>query len=269
MLNEHLNIVITAGGTVESIDEVRSINNLSSGKLGSYLCSETIKLIENNPHVISCAIHYIVAKTAIKPHVESNDKISVKLYEVTDTNSIKNTVEELLNKVHIDYFIHSMAISDFTPKMIVDVNDLVQELYEKVMKIKENSNEAIMKAEIDSIIRNPRYAINRQQKVSSKADVMMLLEKTPKIISLVKDKNKQTYLVGFKLLRNVEEAQLIEAANKLTRDNGCDLVLANDLQYIIDGEHIGLLIKSGKVINRFNGKQSIAKGIIEEMFRSL
>ena len=72
-----MKVVITAGGVKEKIDEVRSITNSSSGKLGkkiahTFLCREEVELI------------YIYAGIA-----EPIDDIRVKNIYIKDTNDFE------------------------------------------------------------------------------------------------------------------------------------------------------------------------------------
>ena len=71
-----MNIVITAGGTIEPIDDVRAITNFSSGKLGSKIANKLVQLsnVEN--------IFYVCSQNAIKPN--NNKKISHIISNMAD-----------------------------------------------------------------------------------------------------------------------------------------------------------------------------------------
>ena len=90
-----MKVVITAGGVKEKIDEVRSISNSSSGKLGkkiahTFLCREEVELI------------YIYAGVA-----EPIDDIRVKNIYVRDTNDLLNVVTDILTNNKIDIYMDS------------------------------------------------------------------------------------------------------------------------------------------------------------------
>jgi phosphopantothenate-cysteine ligase len=80
------------------------------------------------------------------------------------------------------------------------------------------------------------------------------LKQLPKLISRVdewlcdagKDRAK---LVGFKLLVNSKDYELIDAAKRSLKDNGCDMVVANDLQEIKDNNHKIHLVFYDKVLH--------------------
>ncbi|PKM95160.1 MAG: hypothetical protein CVU84_07505 [Firmicutes bacterium HGW-Firmicutes-1] len=259
-----INIVITAGGTVEDIDEVRKITNTSTGLLGTFLCDEAIMYMEQN-EIIDYRIHYVASATAMKPEIEDEALNHVELYEVTNTESVLKTIREIFSKQKIDFFVHCMAISDFTIDHIIPIDLLAEEIRQK---LQDASKEDWVQL-ITDIIKNPKGTISQEKKVSSGDDLILTLKKTPKIISTLKEYNKDLFLVGFKLLKNVSEDELITAANKLEEKNGCDLVLANDLQSIQEGNHTGLLIKNSEVIGRFEGKKNIAKAIVYQMLKGV
>ncbi|MCL1815082.1 MAG: phosphopantothenoylcysteine synthase, partial [Treponema sp.] len=57
-----LNILVTSGGTTEHIDAVRSISNMSTGKLGSIIAEKFAgeSVVEK--------VFYVCSKKAFKPH---------------------------------------------------------------------------------------------------------------------------------------------------------------------------------------------------------
>ncbi|PKM51294.1 MAG: phosphopantothenate--cysteine ligase [Firmicutes bacterium HGW-Firmicutes-7] len=259
-----INMVITAGGTIEDIDEVRKITNTSTGLLGTFLCDEAIMYMEQN-EIIDYRIHYIASTTAIKPELDEEALNRVAFYDVTNTDSVLQVILDIFSKQKIDFFIHCMAVSDFTTKHLIPIHTIAEEISNKLHDApKENWIELI-----EDIINNPKETINQEKKVSSKTDLILTLKKTSKIISILKEYNKDLFLVGFKLLKNVSEDELIEAASLLEEKDKCDLVLANDLQSIIEGNHIGLLIKNKEVIGRYEGKKNIAKAIIYQMLKGV
>jgi len=90
-------IIITAGGTVEKIDDVRSITNRSSGKMGVALAEEC--------YLRGADVLLLRAKNSVVPRY----LIKEKIFE---------TVEDLLNSIRInikgtDIFFQTAAVSDF------------------------------------------------------------------------------------------------------------------------------------------------------------
>ena len=228
------NIIITSGGTSEYIDTVRRITNSGRGTLPRLVAEKLLK--NNDNHVI-----YIHTKGALKPTNHDN----LTLIEVTDTESVKNTVEEMLSKNKIDWFVHSMAISDYT----VDYVSSAEKLYDYLQK--EGLN-------IDNI-KNNENIYNTNEKISSnEEDIIIKLKKTPKIINLIKQISPSTKLIGFKLLTDVTEDELIKVGYELLIKNKAEYVIANDLKHIKEGNHKAFLINKQKNPIKLEGKEEIS-----------
>ena len=232
-------IVITAGGTSEKIDNVRKITNSSSGKLGMTIANHLLK--ENDDLII----YYVCSKNSLRPL----DK-RIKVIEIDGTISLKNKIENLLLNEKIDYFIHSMAVSDYMTDYVTTI-----ERIKASIKNTSNLEEAFSNIEI----------INGNKISSYEDNLVIVLKQTPKIISIIKDLSPQTYLVGFKLLDDVSKEELISVAKKLRDKNKCDLVVANDLATIRNGEHIAYIIDKNNEIEESHGKDDIAKKLVRRM----
>lgn len=237
-------IIITAGGTSEKIDNVRKITNSSSGKLGCMIANKLIELHEEKIN----KIYYICSKNSIKP---SHEKI--KIIEIFDTQDLEMTIRNLLNGNNINYFIHSMAVSDYAVDYVTTAESLA-------LNIENNPGKDIL----DLICKNKENLTD--SKISSNQENLIIkLKKTPKIISLIKKISPSTYLVGFKLLDNVSEENLINTAVNLKNRNKCNLVVANDLENIRNGNHKAFIIKTFDDYITAYGKEDIAKKLIEVM----
>jgi len=83
-------------------------------------------------------------------------------------------------------------------------------------------------------------------KVRSNDMFSIKLKQVPKLIYRVKEWAPDVKLVGFKMLVNSKSNELFEAARKSMTENGCDMIVANDLAEIRDNNHrVHLLTKSG------------------------
>ncbi len=233
-------IIITAGGTSEKIDNVRKITNSSSGKLGMTIAN---RLLEENNDLI---IYYVCSKHSLKP----TDK-RIQIIEIDGTIDLKNTIESLLTNEHINYFIHSMAVSDY----MIDYVTTIERIKKSMKK----------HSDMDNAFKN--IEIIGESKISSYEDnLVIVLKPTPKIISIIKNLSPSTYLIGFKLLDGVTKEELIEVAKRLRNKNNCDLVVANDLSNIRNGDHIGYIINKTNEIEEAHGKDDIAKKLVRKMF---
>ena len=224
--------VITSGGISEKIDNVRKITNSSSGKLGMTIANH---LLESKSDI---TIYYVCSKNALRP---SNTR--VKIIEVAGTLDLKDKVESLLKNEKIDYFIHTMAVADYTVDYVTTVDKMKK-----------------------SFLNNGDMEVIKDTKISSyENNLVLVLKPTPKIISLIKEESPLTYLVGFKLLDGVSKKELIEVAKRLRDKNKCDLVVANDLEDIRNKEHKAYIIDKEDKVVEASDKEDIAKKLVRMM----
>ena len=258
-----IHFVITAGGTEEDIDGVRKITNFSTGNLG-WLILETMLKKMDESGISDFHIHYIHGKNAMKRELEKSQTSHVTFLPVTDAQSTFETVCNVLQENHIDFFIHSMAVSDFSFSYAVNTMQLALELS---VRISGNPNLSV--DEIEEILQNPTTKYSANHKISSSDSIFIALKPAPKIISLIKQLSPKTYLIGFKLLRNVSEEELLQTAQKLAENNSCDAVLANDLSSISENSHKAFLLKENKIIGEAVNKKAVAEMIVNHCFENI
>ncbi len=244
----NMKVLITAGGTSEPIDPVRTITNSSTGRLGVEIARAFAKL-ENVEK-----IYYVCGKRAVLPDSEKTE-----IMPILSTNDLVNAVKKVFAGDAPDAVIHSMAVSDYTVSRVTTL-DALAEAAEKAAGGSADFRAALMNAE----------AIDNTKKVSSYVDDMaVFLTKTPKVISMFKDMPKKPVIVGFKLLSGVPEEELIDVAFNLLRKNECDFVLANDSTQITGDLHRGYLVDAEKNIKQFETKAEIAAGIAKAVTEKL
>ena len=247
-----MNVLISAGGTRERIDPVRGITNTATGRLGSLIAACFDKAPETE------RIFYICGRGA--PHPESA-KAEVTVIE--DTAGLEKAVRGILQNQQVDAIIHSMAVSDYRVRNVTTparIADTAINLAQDLCLLRSSLIEAIDKAP----------SLGQDTKISSdEKRLVIVLEPTPKIISLFHTLAPQALLVGFKLLDNVPHETLIDTAWKLLEKNHCAFVLANDARDIEYDAHIAYLLDRDRQIRRFETKQEIAMGITENVFTQL
>ena len=235
-----LKILITAGGTTEKIDSVRNISNSSSGKLG-------IKIANAFKDKFNDAEIYFVHSYKVE------ELPYAKNYSIKTVEDLEKTMLKLLSEEKIDIVIHSMAVSDFTTNFVFDIN----KLQEKIVNNKENITDKIFMELLEE------SKIDNTNKILSNANVSINLKNTPKIIEMIKKTSPRTFLVGFKLLDDVNDNELFDVGFNLLRKNRCNLVIANDIKKIRSGNHEALFIYPEKTYDKFIGKDEIAKKLVE------
>ena len=143
-----------------------------------------------------------------------------------------------------------MAVSDYTTDYITTIEKIKSKI-----KTTRNVEEAFLNIE----------TIQSNKISSNENNLVIVLKKTPKIISMIKKLSPETYLIGFKLLDGVSKKELVESAKKLRDKNNCDLVVANDLSTIRKGKHVAYIIDKNNVIEKAISKEEIAKKLVRRM----
>lgn len=249
---DYMKVLITAGGTTEPIDSVRSITNTSTGKLGSIIAETYEKIYDVTK------IYYVCGKNSILPQ---SKKVDVRY--VDTVVSLEHTVRNIINNDSIDIIIHSMAVSDYRVKAVTSAAMLSSSLYSKLDSLT-NNKQQLTDNFIISLFQNTESIINNDGKIGSNINNLLLcMEQTPKIISLYKTIAPEALLVGFKLLDYVSVEELIDTAYQLLKNNHCNFVLANDLKNISKDQHIGYLVDENKQYIKFTTKQEIAEAIVK------
>ncbi|HEP1280565.1 TPA: phosphopantothenate--cysteine ligase [Streptococcus pyogenes] len=224
-----MKLIITSGGTTEPIDAVRGITNHSTGQLGKLITERFLQYHHD--------VTLVTTKTATQPLPNEH----LRIIEVETVNDLMAALKDQVP--HHDILIHSMAVSDYTPVYMTDLEQVSQA---------DNLNCFLCEH-------------NSEPKISSASDYQVLfLKKTPKVISYVKQWNPNIKLVGFKLLVNVPQEELIKVARASLAKNHADYILANDLVDIQTGMHKALLISNNEVASA-DTKEAIADLLYERM----
>jgi phosphopantothenoylcysteine decarboxylase/phosphopantothenate--cysteine ligase len=190
-----LKLLVTAGGTQEKIDSVRRISNISSGQTGF----EIAKLF----HGLGCQVQLLLSENSTV--LEQAKILFPNLILFSDHQSLDAEIKKQL-LAHFDGFIHTAAVSDY------QVHSVLNHKGQQIAKRKRGSD--------------------FEDKISSDLDTLTLkLQKTSKIINQIKmrSKNKEIFLVGFKLTTNLSEAESLSKIQALIKAANCDLVVHNDI----------------------------------------
>lgn len=239
-----MRILITAGGTSEKIDQVRSITNHSTGRLGQTLAEHLANKPENT-------IDYVTTTHAIHPNAKEN----IHIHLIESTQELFSTLESLLKQQTYDAIIHSMAVSDFTPAFSLSEEQFVDRF--PLEKTPDAFSEWVTENETLS---------DAQSKISSDTDhLVLVLKKTPKIIQFLRKWQPDAKIVGFKLLVDVPKEQLLAVAEKSLRTNQTDFIFANDLTEIHGDHHHGYLLFADGTIKEAQTKKEIAELIAKNL----
>jgi phosphopantothenate-cysteine ligase len=253
-----MNILITAGGTGERIDHVRSITNMSTGRLARVV-AETLAASEAAERIL-----YVCGERATRPRCAKTDIIPVG-----SAADLSETVTALCREHRIDAIVHAMAVSDYTVRAVSDCGALAESVLSRLVAPENPIFAAKDQGAALAMLRDAfmhAECFPRDGKIPSDAeDLVIFLQRTPKVISMLRGLAPKAVIIGFKLLDGVTEARLIETAQALLRRNDCDFVLANDLQNIGGDAHIGHLIARDGSRVTYGSKEEIARGITEAL----
>ncbi len=232
-----MKILITAGGTLEKIDQVRTITNNSTGEMGLKICNELSKIDD-------VEIYYLNTKTSMKP--KNGFSYNVFPIEVNDTQSVFEKMKEIIQTNKIDYVIHSMAISDYKVEKVFTCENIDNALNKSVIT---NSEDLL----------NHLEGIDTSSKISSNLDTMFIqLTKTPKIIDLIKEWDSNIRLISFKLLTDASEERLTKISKKQKSRTKSDVVIGNTINN--DGSYKILWVQKKKA-KELKNKKEVAKRI--------
>jgi phosphopantothenoylcysteine synthetase/decarboxylase len=220
-----MRILVTAGGTKVPIDPVRHIGNDSKGTFPAAIAKE---LLHRNAEII-----YLVSKDGKSPF-----SISFDFY--------KNREMKQVNDFADAFNFAERHRARYEEHRFRNFGDYIAVLGELVSDLKPDA--VLLAAAVSDYLVEP--AMN---KIRTGADLTLNLYPADKVIRKIKLWCSHTFLVGFKLLNDVSETELVNNGISLLKTNRCDLVVANDLKSIRDGCHTIFTIEpkdSGHVATR-------------------
>ena len=228
-------VLITGGPTNEYIDEVMKITNMSSGKVAIRMAEI---FVEGNYEVT-----LLLTKT-IK-YEPKTDNITVVRFETTD--ELERAIKAESERQTYDAVIHSAAVADYKPEFSFRMEDMAYELANYVQeKGKSVSDTNELWNDIFGILTNPDCKVNDSSKISSnESHLTVKLGLTTKIIYNLRKWFPDALICGFKLLENVSEQELVDAAMRVIDKSGVNMVFANDLAELRKGNANRMVIVAG------------------------
>lgn len=225
-------ILITGGPTNEPIDEVMKITNMSTGSLSLDLANKAVQS--------GCGVTLIVTNSVTNNARYDNYKLGkhphVKTVTIETTqdmyDALKTEAEGFQNYAAV---IHASAVGDYTPQFSFRMSAMAEELADALVNTKVSDREALKK-KILNILTDPECKVDDESKISSyEPHLTVKLTLTTKLIANLRSWFPEALLIGFKLLDNVSKEYLFEVAQKLCIKNNMDLILANDLAELRQG----------------------------------
>ncbi len=238
-----MNVVVTGGGTIAPIDDVRQIANISSGRFSAMIAEACLARGASVWHVHAPSAQLPLWRqarfdlAAANPDAEHArlDRLRQQWRDVQDRLHLvplgqgrvadyAERLERVLRTSTIDVVFLVMAVSDFEPEPV-------------------------------------------SGKLNSDAEALVVRSlPTPKVIRSVRDWSPRVYLVGFKLLSGTTPSELIRQAEEACRTNRADLTVANDLQTLRAGRHTVHLVRPGHPPETLAPGADLAERLVDRVF---
>ena len=220
-----MNILITCGGTSVPIDNVRSITNFSSGRLGINLAQSFVSDQDWNTHFTNSRVSLFCSNFAFNAYkeqvsqVQNHRRSAVHSFTTYDEYAIG--LEKIINSYKFDAIILAAAVSDYTCDPV-------------------------------------------DGKLSSNDEIMLTLRPTEKIISKIRGWEHDAMLAGFKLTSGDDVSTLLSKMSDSIRKNDCDCVFGNDINSIRQGFD-GLIAMDKKGTCTFHSRDTLKDYIIHQI----
>jgi phosphopantothenoylcysteine synthetase/decarboxylase len=236
-----MNVVVTGGGTVAPIDEVRYISNLSSGRFSAAITEAWLRR--------GATVHHIFAPRAEQPYRR------LARFDLDRPEDEAGAESARLQAVRRDY----QAVRDclrLLPLRIGTVADYTDTL-ERTLRT----------GAIDVAMLAMAVSDYEPEPVSGKIDsdqknLVLRCRRTPKVIRSVRDWAPGVYLVGFKLTVGEIPEALIRRAEESCHTNRADLTIANDLGPLRQGRHTVHLVRPGQPAETFGPSPELADEVV-------
>ena len=190
-------VLVTAGSTQVSIDQVRSISNIFKGGTGTNIALH----FASQPH-----LYEVTLITSNRGLLSGRATFDLKVQGYRTFDELLHLMGEEITHLDYDIVIHSAAVSDYRVDGV---------------------------CVLDESEGRPLVDIDNSKKVSSDYPVIYLrLLQTPKIIDFIREPwGFKGYLVKFKLQVGISDDELLAIARKSRIASQADMIVANCLEW--------------------------------------
>jgi phosphopantothenate-cysteine ligase len=239
-----MRVLVTGGGTIAPIDDVRHIANGSSGAFSAAISEECLRRGAEVWHIHAPSAQRPFARGAVfnltVPDARAElermarlktewDAVAPRLHLIAlqsgTVADYSQAVQRILTSEPIDVCFLAMAVSDFEPKP--------------------------QSGKLDS----------------DRGSLIIEAWPTPKVIRACRDWAPNVYLVGFKLLSGATENELVERALQSGRANRADLTVANDWQSVRSRRHTIYLVRDQKPVERLGPSDKLAAELVDRALK--
>lgn len=198
-----LEVMVTSGGTIAKIDDVRHIGNFSKGTTGALIAEEFLRA--------GAVVRYVHNRQSRKPFISRLD--------IDPALPLEDEIERI-RAVHGEFQLFAGNLHEYPFETFHEYYETIKELLAS-----ESIDAVVLAAAVSD------YGVKQQEgKLSSDLDeVTLTLVRNPKVISLVKEWNPRVFQVGFKLLAEAGIEELIDTAYRHGIKNHSNLTVANTI----------------------------------------
>ena len=239
-----MNVVVTGGGTVAPIDEVRQITNVSSGRFSAALSEACLGRGASVWHLHAPAAHLPIPRAARLDLTLSGPRLDD---ELTRLRRLSRFYEEHAGRLHLVPLAEG-TVADYSATLEGLLREVRPDLIFLAMAVSDYEPEPVA-GKIDS----------------DEPVITIRARRAPKVIRSVRDWSPSVFLVGFKLLSRADPAALIRAAEAACLRNRADLTVANDLQTLLEDRHTVHLVRPGYPAETLGPGASIAEDLVDRV----
>ncbi|HEY2158850.1 MAG TPA: phosphopantothenoylcysteine decarboxylase [Isosphaeraceae bacterium] len=238
-----MNILVTGGGTVAPIDDVRQITNSSSGRFSSGITEAALERGGRVWHLHTPgAILPFHEATRFDPDADFSaevdrlrrvkagrdavrDNLTLVPLRTGTVPEYAEALRSILAEHPIDVAFLAMAVSDYAP-------------------------------------------VPGSGKLSSDAEELMIrCRRLPKVICSARDWAPDVFLVGFKLTSGATEEEILARARRANEITRADLTVANDLKPYREGRHTLHLVRPGQPVETLGPAPDLARRLVDRVWK--
>jgi phosphopantothenate-cysteine ligase/phosphopantothenoylcysteine decarboxylase/phosphopantothenate--cysteine ligase len=209
-----MNLLVTAGNTLTPIDRVRCITNIFTGRTGAAIALEA----HRRGHAVTLLTSHPEAVADLHPDADPlAERWAALRYRTFD--DLQRDMARLIAGGGFDAVVHCAAVSDYLPAGV----------YAPAPQTRFHPEDG--RWESDELL-PPALADRTAGKVKSdEPELWLRLVRAPKLIDRIRtDWSFRGLLVKFKLEVGVDDALLLEVAERSRQHSAADLMVANTLE---------------------------------------
>ncbi len=234
-----MNVVVTGGGTIAPVDDVRLLTNVSSGRLAAAIAESFLDRGASVWHV-----HAPSARVPLVRHARFDLDAADPAAELERLTRLRRRWLDVRDRLHL-VPLEKGTVADYAAALRRTLETRPIDVVILTMAVSDYEPEP--------------YA----GKIRSDADTLVIrCRRTPKVIRSVRDWAPSVYLVGFKLLSDVPTGELIRRAEEACRTNRADLTVANDLRTLRQGRHTLHLVRPGAAAETLEPGDDLADRLV-------